>query len=78
MYSKNIIPDNTTYRVVSWDTRQVISTHTKLSIAKKVCRELGYTAHRLVGNVPHAYVECDILIDGIVRTDCCIYNPRFK
>jgi hypothetical protein len=75
---KNTPADDTNYRVVDWDTNAIIATFDTLGKAKKHCKSLGYVYTRLSGNIPLAYVQCDIIIDGVRYTDCCIYNPRFN
>jgi hypothetical protein len=88
MKQRNEIPADTTYRVVEWSTGTVLQTYEKLSEAKKACRDMGYEDSRLFGRAPIAFVQCDVMIQNgwddqmkpIMerRSDCCIYNPRFK
>ena len=65
------------YRVVCWNTGEVISTHEKLRNAKRACRKLGalsttkdWENEYLKTLAPIAYVKD--------RHGFCVYNPRFK
>ncbi len=59
------------YHVMNWDTREVISSWPKLSIAKRYCRGQGHTGlSNGVYLAPVAYVADE---GGL-----CVYNPRFK
>lgn len=64
------------YKVVNWDTGEVISIHAELPKAKKACRALGAIAFKDWENEyykslsPVAYVKD--------RHGFCAYNPRFK
>lgn len=87
-----MIPEDTTYRVKSWDTKETFATYNTLNEAKRDCRSRGYIHTFLGGNMAIAYVECDVMHYDLVwseeknehikvekrLTDCCIYAPRYK
>jgi hypothetical protein len=59
------------YRIIDWDTGEVLGEETNIASAKKVCRKFGHQDdHNNKWYLPVAYVED---ADGN-----CIYNPRFK
>lgn len=59
------------YKIVSWETGEILEECVKLSIAKRHCRKLGYVDNGHPTNYsPVAYVAD---ADGYV-----VYNPRFK
>ena len=65
------------YKVINWDTDQVMSEHETLKQASRACKKLGHTGQTneiSVGMFPVAFVG--IFIDG--KYCGCVYNPRFK
>jgi hypothetical protein len=71
VYDSDLPP--TPFKVVSWDTGEILSEHTKLSIAKRYARGQGHTGedHEGLTNFPPvAHVANEA---GEV-----LYNPRFS
>ena len=63
--------DNMFYRVVRWETDEIITEVTSLKSAKKRCREMGHTdEHNGKWYLPIARVDNN--------AGECVYNPRFK
>ena len=62
---------STTYYVISWDTREVLSEHKGLGLARRYCRGNGHTGE-IYGNryTPVAYVANE--------AGECVYNPVFS
>ena len=64
------------YKVINWDTGDVISEHDDIKEARKACRDQGAIStdgwenkfHRVLS--PVAFVQD--------ANGCCVYNPRFK
>lgn len=58
------------YKIINWNTNEVIAEIASLSAAKRVCRKLGHTSKAWGKHYPPiAYVADD---GGLV------YNPRFS
>ena len=60
-----------TYYVISWDTREILSEHKGLGLARRYCRGNGHTGE-IYGNryTPVAYVANE--------AGECVYNPVFS
>lgn len=59
------------FKVISWDTDEVLTEVTDLAIAKKHCRSMGHTGeHNGKWFMPVARVQND--------KGECVYNPRFR
>jgi hypothetical protein len=62
------------YKVISWDTGEVLQEHENVNKAKRECRKLGCI-------LDHGkYLPVAFVSDGqkVFGRYCVFYNPRFK
>lgn len=63
------------YKIIDWDTGEILQEYDSLSTAKRECRKLGCYFTKDHGFAPVAFVSDGTQVFG---RWCCIYNPRFR
>jgi hypothetical protein len=64
------------YKVINWDTNEVLSEHTDFKEAKKACRAFGAIPAYEWENKYHKTLSPIAFVGDVIGM--CVYNPRFR